>query len=507
MSLECTRAPGLRARFSVVGTLPLNNYLKNNSQVLRILGRNSGVFRKGLGRDVMPQPAKNFYEFGPFRFYPDERSLLREGEVVPLPPKVFDILLFLVKNHGHLLQKDTMIKAIWPESFVEEGNLTRYISTLRQVLGEGQNGQTYIETVPRIGYRFVAEVREVGSEGLDPAAHSPVAVEEKREGDEAADVRQKKARWRKAAIAASVAALCVAAWVYFGLGRKEERAAPASIKSIAVLPFKPLNRSQDDEYLGIGLADAVITRLSGAGKIIVRSTGSVSKYTASAQDPLVAGREQQVDAVLDASLWRSGEKVRVTARLLRVQDGMPLWTWQCEELCTDVFAMQTLISEQVVGALMSQLTSAERARLTKHYTEDHEANRLYTLGRFYWNKRTEQALKKGIECFQQAVEIDPNYALAYAGLAECYVALLGNAYGGQEELLPKAKAYALKAMEIDSALAEAHSALAGVKSYEWDWPGAEKEYQLAIELNPGYATAYQRYSYLLMRMGRFEESF
>src|SRR5262245_21166427 len=203
--LECMWAPGLRARFSAVGTLTLKNYSDNNYQVLRILERNPRVFRKGLWRDIMPKPAKHFYEFGPFRIYPTERSLLRDGEVVLLPPKVFDLLLFLVQNHGHLLQKDTLIKAIWPESFVEEGNLTRYISTLRQVLGEGQNGQTYIETVPRIGYRFVAEVREVGSKGLDLAAHSPVAVEEKKAGDEAADVRQKRAQWRKAAIAAGVA--------------------------------------------------------------------------------------------------------------------------------------------------------------------------------------------------------------------------------------------------------------------------------------------------------------
>jgi len=272
----------------------------------------------------MSHQPKPIYEFGPYRLDAAERRLLHDGKVVPLQPKVFDLLLALVERHGRLLEKDELLKAVWPDTIVEEVNLANNISILRKTISE--NGQQFIETAPKRGYRFVAEVREVWSNGLDLTAHSPIAVEVKRENIEATGARQKWARWRKVAIAASMALLCVAAWGYFGLGRKAGKVAPDSIRSIAVLPFKPLNRSQDDEYLGIGIADAVITRLSGAGKIIVRSTGSVSKYTASAQDPLVAGREQQVDAVLDASLWRSGDKVRVTARLLRVQDGMPCRT-------------------------------------------------------------------------------------------------------------------------------------------------------------------------------------
>jgi DNA-binding winged helix-turn-helix (wHTH) protein/tetratricopeptide (TPR) repeat protein len=395
----------------------------------------------------MSHQPKPIYEFGPYRLDAAERLLSRDGEVVPLQPKVFDLLLVMVERHGRLLEKDELMKAVWPDTVVEEVNLANNISILRKTIGE--NGRQFIETAPKRGYRFVAEVREVGSDGL----------------------------------------------------------APDLIRSIAVLPFKPLNRSQDDEYLGIGLADAVITRLSDAGKIIVRPTGSVSKYTASTQDPILAGREQQVDAVLDASLWRIGEKVRVTARLMRVRDGMPLWTWQREELCTDVFAVQTLISEQVAGALMPQLTGAERARLTRHYTEDREANMLYAQGRFNWNKRTEEGLYKAIECYRKAVDKDPNYALAYAGLAECYATLVGLAYGDPEKFLPKVKAYAVKALEIDNTLAEAHAPLAAAKKWEWDWSGAEKEYLRAIELKPGYAMGHKWYSLLLAARGQFEESF
>jgi DNA-binding winged helix-turn-helix (wHTH) protein/TolB-like protein/tetratricopeptide (TPR) repeat protein len=453
----------------------------------------------------MSHQPKPIYEFGPYRLDAAEHLLSRDGETVPLQPKVFDLLLVMVERHGRLLEKDELIKAVWPDTVVEEANLANNISILRKTIGE--NGRQYIETAPKRGYRFVAEVREVGSDGLAPTAQLPIAVEEKVENIEEAAARQKWAPWRKATTIAGVALLCVAGGVYFWFGRKAEKVAPDSIKSIAVLPFKPLNRSQDDEYLGIGLADAVITRLSGAGKIIVRSTGSVSKYAALTQDPIMAGREQQVDAVLDASLWRSGEKVRVTARLLRVRDGMPLWIWEREELCTDVFAVQTLISEQVAGALMPQLTGAERARLTRRYTEDREANMLYAQGRFNWNKRTEEGLKKGIECYQRAVDKDPNYVLAYAGLAECYVTLVGLAYGDPVEFLPKAKAYAVKALEIDNTLAEAHAPLAAAKKFEWDWSGAEKEYRRAIELNPGYAIGHKWYSLLLAARGRFEESF
>ncbi|HEY7307221.1 MAG TPA: winged helix-turn-helix domain-containing protein [Bryobacteraceae bacterium] len=453
----------------------------------------------------MNHKTQRIYEFGPCRLDIADRLLWRNGVVVPLQPKVFDLLLVLIERHGRLVEKEELMKAVWPDTFVEEANIASIISILRKTLGD--NGQQFIETAPKRGYRFVAEVQEVGSNGLSQTAHSPITVEEKKESDEVANARQKRAPWRKAAIAAGVALLCVAAWVYFGPDRKAERAAPASIKSIAVLPFKPLNHSQDDEYLGIGLADAVITRLSGAGKIIVRSTGSVSKYTASIQDPLVAGREQQVDTVLDASLWRSGEKVRVTARLLRVRDGMPLWTWQCEETCTDVFTVQTLISEQVAGALMPQLTGAERARLTKHYTEDREANQLYLLGRYFWSKRIEEAVKKSIVYYNQAIEKDPNYALAFAGLADSYIILGVYSDLAPKDIFPKANAAAMKALKVDDDLAEAHASLAEINAdYYWDWMTAEREFKRAIELDPNYATAHQWYSEYLSPMGRFDEA-
>jgi tetratricopeptide (TPR) repeat protein len=215
-----------------------------------------------------------------------------------------------------------------------------------------------------------------------------------------------------------------------------------------------------------------------------------------------------VDAVLESSFQRLDEKIRVTVRLLNVSDGAALWAYQCDEYCTDIFAAQDRISERVARALMPELTGEQRERLAKHYTDNFEAYQLYVLGRYFWGKRTEEGAKRGIACFEQAIYKDPNYALAYAGLAECYLVLAGTSFGNPQEFYPKVKAYATKALEIDETLAEPHTTLGSyIIDYEWDWPSAEKEHKRAIELNPGYATAHQRYSILLILMGRTEESF
>jgi DNA-binding winged helix-turn-helix (wHTH) protein/TolB-like protein/Tfp pilus assembly protein PilF len=453
---------------------------------------------------IMSHQPKPIYES--YRLDAAERLLSRDGEVVPLQPKIFDLLLVMVERHGRLLEKDELMKAVWPDTVVEEVNLANNISILRKTIGE--NGRQFIETAPKRGYRFVAEVREVGSDGFTPAAHLPVAAEEKVKNVEEAVVGQKRASWRNMAISAGAALLCVAAWGYFGLGRKVEKAAPESIRSVAVLPFKLLNRSQDDEYLGIGLADAVITRLSGAGKIIVRPTGSVSKYTASTQDPILAGREQQVDAVLDASLWRSGERVRVTARLLDAKDGSLIWSYQSDEHFTDVFTAQDIISEKITKALALKLTGVEQTRLAKRYTENTKAHDVYARARYFWNRRNREDFEKAIGYFNQAIEIDPEYALAYAGLADCYLSM--TTYGmfpTAEEGFSKTKEAAKKALAIDDTLAEAHTTLAHLTwIHEWNWDEGERGFKRAIELNQNYSTAHQWYAIYLTSMARHEEA-
>jgi DNA-binding winged helix-turn-helix (wHTH) protein/tetratricopeptide (TPR) repeat protein len=439
------------------------------------------------------------YEFGSYRLDVAERLLLRDGESVLLQPKVFDLLLVLVEQHGHLLDKEELMKRVWPDTIVEEANLTNNISILRKTLGE--NGERFIETVPKRGYRFVAPVRELETPTeavtLDAAPTAP------------ATSGWLAHRWLKPGLAAAMLLLLLVGLVSafnFWAAQRQTTASIAAIKSIAVLPVRPLHHDKNDEYLGIGLADAVITRLSSTGKIIVRPTSAITRYADGEQDPLAAGREQQVEAVLESSLWRSGEKIRLTARLLNVQDGKALWSYSCEELCTDVFAVQTLISSQMAAALLPQLTGAEKSQLTKQYTNDPEANRLYMLGRHHWNRRTKEDHQKGIAYFEQAVAKDPNFALAYAGMAECYFAG-GGPLGDTKENRRKAKAYVERALALDSTLVEAQTTLAGITfASEWDYTNAERRFKQVLETYPNDANAHRRYSLFLMCRGRTEES-
>jgi len=294
------------------------------------------------------------------------------------------------------------------------------------------------------------------------------------------------------------------AFIVYSLWPKQP-APPAPIKSIAVLPFKPLVAESRDELLEMGMADTLITRLSNIRQVIVRPMSAVRKYTELEQDAVAVGREQRVDAILEGRIQRSGDKVRVTVRLVKVADEEVLWAGQFDEKFTDIFAVQDSISERVAAALALKLTGEEQKRLTKRYTDNTVAYQLYLKGRYNWNKTTEEGLKKAIDFFNQAIEKDPSYALAYAGLADAYTSLDWYGVLSTKEANPRAKAAAIKALEIDETLAEAHASLAAVRQYEWDWAGAEREYQRAIGLNPNYAVAHQWYGVYLAYMGRMDE--
>ncbi|HJQ22627.1 MAG TPA: tetratricopeptide repeat protein [Blastocatellia bacterium] len=288
----------------------------------------------------------------------------------------------------------------------------------------------------------------------------------------------------------------------------EASARRALPQSLAVLPFKPIRAEGRDASLEVGMADALINRLSHLSRLAVKSVSSVRKYAESEQDAQAVGRELQVEAVLEGSIQRLGERLRISARLLRVSDGCALWADRFDERFTDIFAVEDSISEKVAAALAVQLTGDERRRLTKRYTEDPEAYQLYLKGRYFWNKRIKGGFKKAIDYFNRAVALDPDYALAYAGLADCYAVLSWYSLMAPALAFSKARTAALRALEIDDTLAEAHTALAAVKQcYEWDWPAAEREFRRAIELNPGYATAHHWYAINhLTAMGRHEEA-
>jgi DNA-binding winged helix-turn-helix (wHTH) protein/TolB-like protein/Tfp pilus assembly protein PilF len=438
------------------------------------------------------------YAFGPFLLDTRERRLLRDGEAVPLTLKAFDLLQVLVENQGHLMHKEELLRRVWPDAAVEENNLTVTISTLRKALDEGPADRQYIETVPRRGYRFVADLRPAAeAAGSAPVSGGPGAVEPARgpRGRRAVPLAL-------AATVLSALALGALAWVS---KRSQPAASAVPVRSMAVLPFRSL--TNDSEYLGLGLADAVITRL-GRTKLLVRSTGAVQKYAVPGLDPVAAGRDLQVDSVLDGSIQTAGERLRATIRLLRVADGSTLWVGTFDERLTDIFTVQDQISQRVAAALELELTEAQRSQLVRRDTRDGEAYQLYLRGRFFWNKRSREGFERGAGYFRQAVAKDPAFALAYSGLADSHLGMAYYQYAPPHTAMPQARAAALRALEIDGSLAEAHASLAHVKAnYEWDWVEAERLWKAAIALDPAYPTAHQWYGiHLLAPMGRMQEA-
>ncbi|HUE84083.1 MAG TPA: tetratricopeptide repeat protein [Pyrinomonadaceae bacterium] len=450
----------------------------------------------------MTSQARNTYEFGDFRLDPAKRVLLRGEKPVALTPKVFDTLVVLIENRGRTIEKDELMKALWPDSFVEESSLAQNIFQLRKALGEGLSEEAhYIETIPRRGYRFVADVTETLPSGTPKRV--PKAEIEQAQGS------SRHLSLRSPYLIALLVIVLVPTLYYLikNVGTEQATNLSEPVRSIAVLPFKPLVSQENDEQLRLGMADALVTKLSSLRELTVRPTSAVLQYTDVRQDPIKAGRDLDVEAVLDGTIQRSGHGIRVTVQLLRVSDGVPLWADKFDEQFTDIFTIQDSISEQVTRALALKLSSDERSKLAKRYTDNTEAYQAYIKGRYFWDKRTEEGLKIGIEHFQKAIELDPTYALAYAGLADSYnmLSYYGNTPPGQN--FPQARAAASRALELDDTLAEAHASMAYVKMvFEWDWTGAEAAFKKAIELNPNYMTAHLWYAEYLRMMGRHEES-
>jgi len=443
----------------------------------------------------MSEQERLAFAFGPFRLDVAERLLLRDGEPITLPPKAFETLLVLVQNSGRLITKRDLMNRLWPDTFVEEANLANNISLLRKVLDDDRQECKYIETVPKSGYRFVATVTEPATPRTEVAHDSST---------NASGVRRS---WLAVALAATV--LAVIAGYYFFYSRAASStpsSPPAALKSLAVLPLKPLVETSRDEAFEMGVADTLITRLSKLRQIEVRSIGAVSRYTDIERDPVAIGRAQQVDAVLDGSIQKSDNKIRVSVRLVRVADGSTLWAGQFDENDTDIFTLQNAISNRVAEVLITTLSGEEKEALYRRDTENVEAYHLYLKGRYFWSKFTEEGLQKRIDYYNQALEKDPNYAMAYIGLASSYI-VLGVNYRSPKEMMPKAKAYVSKGLERDATLAEAHVAQGAIKFFfDWDWSGAGRELRQAMDIGANdAANAHDLYAYCLWANGQFTE--
>ena len=321
-----------------------------------------------------------------------------------------------------------------------------------------------------------------------------------------------RARSKKILIAAGLlVAIALAAGVWLVVSRSQEKQATLAgavpEKSIAIFPFKPLASQNRDEILENGMADTLIAKLSAIHGLIIPALTSARKYDEQERDPLAAGRLLRVHSVLEGTLQKLGDRIRVTARLVNVADGASLWTQTFDEKFTDVFEVQDTIARKVAAALALQLSGEEQNRLTKRDTANTEAYQLYLKGRFYWAKYTEEGLRKSIECFKDAIAKDPNYALAYTGLADTFSLLGELGYGDPTETFEQARSYAQKSIALDDSLADAHLSLGIVKLfYDWNLPEAQKELQRAKRLNPNNAQVYHFYGHYLELSNRMEEA-
>ena len=426
----------------------------------------------------------------------DNFRVLKAGKTLTFTPRAFDVLIYLMQHPERVVEKKELFDHVWRDTIVTDNALTKIIKEVRHVLADDANSPKYIETVPKRGYRFIAAVQELDHA---PAADMPYPPHD------ATFPRLASRRLLALSVSALVLILILGAWLV--LRKRSAQTAASPIRTIGVLPFKPLNAESRDESLEMGMTETLITRLSNLREVVVRPMSAVRKYSDPQQDSVKAGKEIQVEAVLDGSIQKAGDQVRVTTRLIDVRNGMTIWSEQFDENFTDIFKVQDSIAQRITDALALRLSRQEKEQLAKHYTDSPEAYQLYLQGQLIWHGRRQNWFEQSMAYYQRALEKDPNFALAYVGLADCYIAMSGHRRISTQEAELKARPAIMKALELDNDLALAHNALAELKyQYEYDWSTAEKEFKKAIELNPNVAWIHQAYGWFLMSEGRFDEA-
>jgi TolB-like protein/DNA-binding winged helix-turn-helix (wHTH) protein/Tfp pilus assembly protein PilF len=465
-----------------------------------------------------PLPTKkSIYHFDGITIDRSNFRVFKNGRDITLTPRAFDVLVLLLENSGRAVEKREIFEVVWEETFVSDNALTKIIKEIRQAIGDDANNARYIETIPKRGYRFIGNLLTDEETQLDESQQigdEIVEDYENQKSNEPVSIIEQPKKFSKAALSKSVLRILIvflilvsAFTAWFLYSSKFPENSPSHPRSIAVLPFKPLNSESRDESLEMGMAETLITRLSNLKEITVRPMSAVRKYTDLQQDSIKAGQEVQTEAVLDGSIQKTDERVRITVRLIKVETGTTLWSEQFDEKFTDIFKVQDSIAERITEALTLRLSNREKELLAKNYTENTEAYQLYLRGQLYWNSRRQNWIEQSLSYYQQALEKDPNFALAYIGMADCYIMMSGHRRISMQAAEAKARPAIMKALEIDDSLALAHNALAELKyQFEYDWTGAEKEFKKAIELNPNSAWIRQAYGWFLMTEARFEEA-
>lgn len=455
------------------------------------------------------------YEFGEFQIDAVKRRLQRrDGSPVPLTPRVFDTLLYLVEHSGALVERSQLLDAVWPDAVVEENNITQNISTLRRVLGEAPGVRQFIVTVPGRGYRFVAEVRPADAvAGIgDPGSERDFPVSLRPGSTIPPGPTRRPGLVRASVIIAAVAAVVVA-FVWWQKATDNSRrvspnelSRPVSDKSVAVLPFANLSGEAENAYFADGIKDEILSRLSKVGALKVISRTSTEKYKNAPENLREIALQLGVEHILEGSVQKSGDTVRVTVQLIHAPTDTHLWAETYDRKLTDVFRVETEVAQRIATALQATLTGSESRAVADRPTTNVEAHEAFLKGRYFWNKRTVDAFKQAVEYFRRAVELDPGYAQAWAGFSDALLFLAGENGPDERELRARGRAALQKALEIDETLAEAHASLGLLAmNFDWDWAQAEREFKRAIELNPNYATAHQWYGEFLADMGRADE--
>lgn len=437
--------------------------------------------------------------FSEFRLDLTSRQLLdADGSPVELSPRHFDALAYFVEHRGELLDKERLLDALWPGQVVEENSLNKLVSALRKALGDDGETRRFLLTVPRRGFRFVAEVRQL------PAAEAPRAP-----AVEPAAAPLPEPSWRRRAW---LAAGAVAAAASVGAGflawrqRSDDRPAEAPT-TLAVLPFKPLAYEARDEVLELGMADSLITRLGAARGVIVRPVGAVRRYLVREAEPLRAAQELGVAWVLEGTIQQQGGRTRVTARLLDVSSGTAAWSGSFDENLSHVFDVQEAISRRVAEVLMPRLGERDRGALGASGTRNSEAYRLFLEARYHSLLFTPEAYRRAIALYEQAIAADPRYAYAHAGLADAHRRTQFTSNTAPRETFDKVRAAAQRAVELDPQFGDALANLGWVSYwYDWDWPGAERTMRRALELNPSSVDAHYGIAHVCLSTGRYGEA-
>ncbi|MGA2195214.1 MAG: winged helix-turn-helix domain-containing protein [Bryobacteraceae bacterium] len=436
----------------------------------------------------------------------------KHGLRIKLSGQPVEMLTMLLEQPGQVVTREVLQKRLWPaNTYVDfEQSLNAAIKRLRAALGDSADAPLFIETLPRRGYRFIApvippagDVSRPGSSYREPAALQP---------DVPKPVPWRPVRWRLFILTAAAVALLV---LLFTISTNPSGVSDTlrtlilsgKIRSLAVLPLVNLSRDSEQDYFVDGMTDALRERLEGISSLRVISRTSSMHYRGSNKPLREIARELNVDAVVDGSVLSSGERVRINVELVHAGVDRHMWSNSYEGDLRDVFVLQANVARKIADEIRVTLTPPDRARLVRVRTADPDAYQAYSKGRFWWNTRTEEDLKKAIGFFQQAIDKDPNYALAYDGLADCWIPLGWYGFVAPSEAFPRARDAITKALSLDDSLAEAHTSLAFLTAYyDRDWASAEREFRRAIELNPNYANGHHWYAEFLSLVARHAEA-